>query len=86
MHLKPQQLDQGFGVAVGLGRQIAGIHPNHGHGAIQLTDQMQRNRRLDAEAGGEGKAITELLQPPAHPPQRIKRVQRQAALLLIQRG
>lgn len=43
-----------LGVAIGLRREIAGIHPNHWNvsASIHPAQQMEQHRGLDAEARG----------------------------------
>ena len=62
---------EGFGVAVGLGGEVARVDPDHRHGPIQAADLVQQHRRLDAEAGGEHKAGSEGLQAPTQAAGRI---------------
>ena len=86
VQLETKPLHQSLGVLIGLGGQVTGIHPNHGNLAIQLADQVQGHRGLNAKARGEGKAVTEGLQSPTHALQRTQRPQLLTGLLRIEAG
>ena len=75
VHLQTQQADQAVGVLVGLGGEIARVHPDHLHGGLEPAHQVQRHRRLDPKAGGEGKAIAKALLAPAQASKRIELLQ-----------
>ena len=61
-----EQLNELFAVLIGLGGEIAGIDPDHRHGMTRgkPAEHVQQNGRLDAEACGESKTITEVLNSP----------------------
>ena len=71
VHVEIQQLRKLLGVEVGLGGEIARIHPNHLHRLAtrpaQLTDHVQQHGRLNAKTGGEGKPLPEGLLGPGEP-------------------
>ena len=86
VQLQLEALGEGGGVLVGLGRQIAGVHPDHRNWAFQAAHQVQADGGLDPEAGGEHEALTELLLAPAHAPERIAPLQLCAGVGGIENG
>ena len=71
VHVELKQFRQLLGVAVGLGGEIARIHPNHLHRLAtrpgQLTDHVQQHGRLNAKTGGEGKPLPKGVLGPREP-------------------
>ena len=67
LEVEPQPLGQLVDETIGFRKQIAGIGKNHRYVGLLLGHQMEHDRRLNTEAGGEHRLSVQILQRPAYP-------------------
>ena len=87
MELQIEALGKILGVAIGLGGEVAGIHPDHWNisALIHPAQQVEQDRGLNSEARGQGKTRPKLLMSPQQPGARIQRLKLMTRLMKFSR-
>ena len=87
MEIQIEALGKILGVAIGLGGEVAGIHPDHWNlsASIHPAQHVEQHRGLDSEARGQGKTRPKLLMSPQQPCARIQRLKLLTRLLKFSR-